>query len=80
MGGQSPSLATLLMFTGSLCPSMAAVVVVLSLDGRAGLRAWLGLEGTHLVLSRCDDNTGSPTLHIALGGAIEPSPAVGTKP
>ena len=83
---QSPSLATLLMFAGSFGPSMAAVVVVSSDGGRAGLRAWLGLclrwrigwgwmalafflPSTLTVLAAA--------AHIALGGTIAPSPAVG---
>ena len=39
---QSTPLATTLMVVGSFGPSLAAVVVVANVGGRAGLRAWLG--------------------------------------
>ena len=82
---QSPSLATVLMFTGSFGPSLAAIAIVSISGGRAGLRAWY---------SRCLQwHVGWRWLafafffplvvvcvaagtHIALGGEIAASPAL----
>jgi uncharacterized protein len=82
----SPSLASVLMFAGSFGPSVAAVFVIALTEGRAGLHAWFGrclqrradwgwmalaffLPAALMALAVAG--------HIALGGAIERSPAKG---
>ena len=86
---QSPWLATLLMFAGSFGPSAAAVFVVWRTRGRAGLYAWFWrcmhwpvgwgwlalafLMPLVVVLSAAG-------LHLALGGSMAPSPAIGQVP
>ena len=83
---QSPALSTMLMFAGSFGPSLAAALVVLNSGGRAGLRAWLGRclqwrigwGWVALALLLPAALTGlAAALHVALGGSIPPSPAVG---
>ena len=87
---QSPSLATALMFLGSFGPSLAAVLVVASAGGRAGLRAWFGRclqwpngwrQGWRWVafalLFPGALTALAAALHIVLGGSIGPSPAAG---
>ena len=83
---QWPSLATLLMFAGSFGPSMAAVVVVANIGGRAGLRAWFGRclqwrigwgwMALALFLPAALMALAA-VAQIVLGGAIAPSPAAG---
>jgi membrane protease YdiL (CAAX protease family) len=83
---QSSLLATLLMFLGSFGPSLAAVAVVAYGGGRAGLRVWFGrclqwrvgagwmALAFFLPLALMSL---AAAMHIALGGAIAPSPAAG---
>lgn len=90
---QAPWLAQLLMLAGGFGPSVAAVLVVRITRGRAGLRAWFArclrwnrgrgaLWGwmllaffAPLVVVLMAAGT-----HLALGGSIAPSPAVGQVP
>ena len=83
---QSPSLATMLMFAGSFGPSMAAVLLVATAGGRAGLLAWfgrclqwrVGRGWMALAWLLPAALTGlAAALHIALGGSTQPSPATG---
>lgn len=82
--------AKIRMFAGSFGPSMAAVLVVASSGGQAGLRAWLtrclrwplgwrqgrGWIAFALLLPAALTALAA-TLHVALGGSIRPSPAAG---
>jgi uncharacterized protein len=83
---QLPWLATLLMFAGSFGPSLAAVVVIANNCGRAGLRAWMSrclrwrIGWGWLAFALLFPLTVmcvAAVLHIALGGAIAPSPSSG---
>ena len=83
---QLPSLATTLMFVGSFGPSLAAVLVVASAGGRAGLRAWLGRclrwrigwRWVAFALLFPGVLTAlAAALHTVMGGSIGPSPAAG---
>ena len=83
---QSPSLATTLMFVGSFGHSLAAVLVVASAGGRAGLRAWLGRclqwrigwrRVAFALLFPGALTALAAAMHIVLGGSIGPSPAAG---
>jgi hypothetical protein len=82
----SPSLATVLMFAGSFGPSLAALLVVANAGGRAGLRAWFGRclrwrigwrwLAFALLLPAALTALAAGS-HIAMGGTIGPSRAVG---
>jgi membrane protease YdiL (CAAX protease family) len=83
---QLPWLAMLLMFAGSLGPSLAAIVVVASTRRFVGLRTWLSrcLQwrigwgwGAFALLLPLAVMTLAAGLHIALGGAIGTAPASG---
>lgn len=86
---QAPWLATLLMFAGGFGPSAAAVAVVWTLRGRAGLRAWLwrclkwkvrwGWMALAFFAPLAVVSIAAG-VHLALGGTIAPSPALGHVP
>lgn len=86
---QAPWFATLLMFAGGFGPSAAAVAVVRTLRGRAGLRTWLwrclkwkvGRGWMALVfVAPLAVVSIAAGVDLALGGTIAPSPAVGHVP
>ncbi len=75
-----------LFFLGGFGPSLAAVTVVAATGGRAGLRAWLkrclqwrGHWGwiTLALLSPLAVLTLAAAIHMALGGSLPASPAMG---
>jgi uncharacterized protein len=83
---QLPAFAGVLFFAGSFGPSLGAIVVVRSVDGQNGLRSWLmdclqwrvGWRWLAIAffLPLAVIALAAAT-HIALGGAIAPSPAIG---
>jgi membrane protease YdiL (CAAX protease family) len=85
----SPVAANTLFFIGGFGPSLAAVAVVAHGGGRAGLQRWLQRclqwrEGWRWMLLAFLFPVAfmglAATLHVALGGTLPPSPAVGHLP
>lgn len=83
---QSSLLAVVLMFLGSVGPSIAAFILVTHNGGRASLRIWLArclqwrLGSGWLALAFFLPlvlMALAAAVHIALGGIIAPSPAIG---
>jgi uncharacterized protein len=83
---QLPFLAGLLFLTGGFGPSIAAIAVVSYVGGRGGLRYWLvrclqWRVGWRWLALAFFFPLGvmllAAALHVALGGAIAPSPAIG---
>jgi uncharacterized protein len=82
----SSYISSALFFLGGFGPSLAAVTLVAMTGGRAGLRAWLarclrwrGNWGWMVLafLSPLAVLTLAAAMHMALGGSVRPSPAMG---
>ena len=86
---ESPVVANTMFFVGGFGPSIAAMAVVALGGGRAGLNRWLqqclqwrkGWRWMLLAFLFPAAIMGlAATLHVALGGALPPSPAAGHVP